>query len=497
MSESTFSQSASPTTGLTNYSVEPGVKELYPAPTVKGRSRNRHTAWRKRFPNRGIMKKESTTMNANHTIEAMVDTLRKSVTSIAASDAADRDGLLTKSFDEFLAALDGEVQERLSKAAPAFEEPLFKGLGCIGRVANLVGNLASQVATIQQGYEGWQARDGNPPPDADPASPDLVEHLEDLLAHAEGILRVAVNEHCEPLDEGDDGEGYHVVMVPMASGAGDVAVKTDLPTDLAKYATDPEGVDAFFAEMAFSTLARAGVDTELLGKALASGALAKDASMMGGAQTTPSDAGGASPGAGSDGSDGTDGTDAGDPLDTLARLAALMMIQVDYLKQMVDGTNEPSDPSGENSDPPDANGADGSDASANAGAAGGASASNPTDGGAPGQNNFGKSADLKNDEVLAKALRSRGIDLDALAKLAESNAEMKGRLDEFETLTSELLAKAAPAKAPLVSSAVHKSAEDALVGQHPQEDLSKLSPEGRALAKMKEQHQTGGRPYSG
>jgi hypothetical protein len=496
MSESTFSQSASPTTGLTNYSVEPRAKELYPAPTIKGRSRNRHAAWRKRFPSRGTMKKESTTMNANHTIEAMVDTLRKSVTSIAASNAANRDDLLAKSFDEFRAALGGEIEGQLAKAAPKAEEPLFKGLGGVGRVANLVGTLASQISTIQNGYESWQGRDGNPPSDADPASPELVEHLEDLLAHAEGILRVAVNEHCEPLDDGDNGDGYHVVMVPMSDGGGEVAVKTDLPTDLAKYATDPDGIDVFFADMAFSTLARAGVDTEALSKALAGGDLAKDASMMGAAQPTPADAGAAQPG---DDGTGADGTDGGDPLDTLARLAALMMIQVDYLKQMVDGTNEPSDPTGENADPTDANAAAGADSS-DATTGSGASASPSPDDvnkGAPGAQDLAKVGDLTNDEVLAKALAARGIDLDAMAKLADNNAEMKTRLDEFEALTAELLAKAAPAKAPLISSGVLKGAEDPLAQPgHSQQDLEKMSPTDRALAKMKEQ-QAAPRPFYG
>ena len=64
-----------------------------------------------------------------------------------------------------------EVDEQLAKAAPtlaAREEPLFKGLGTIGRVGNMVGSIASQIASIQRGYEQWSTnKDGGPPDDAD------------------------------------------------------------------------------------------------------------------------------------------------------------------------------------------------------------------------------------------------------------------------------------------------------------------------------------------
>ena len=34
-------------------------------------------------------------------------------------------------------------------------DDLFKGLGTVGRVAQLVQSLASQVKNIKEGYDGW------------------------------------------------------------------------------------------------------------------------------------------------------------------------------------------------------------------------------------------------------------------------------------------------------------------------------------------------------
>lgn len=495
MSESaTFSQSASPTAGLTNYDLEPVPKELYPSPGM-GLVRKRPAAWRKRFFSRGRLKKDSTTMT-DHTIAAMVDTLRMSVTTINGSNSADRDTLLAKSFDEFKAALSGEVENALAKAAP--EEPLYKGLGCIGRVCNLVGSLASQIETIQRGYDSWSSgKDGGPPDNADPASPELVAHLEDLLAHAECLMRIAVNEHCEPMEDGDDGHGMHVVMVPVHDGGGEVAVKTYLPTDLAKFATDPAAIESMLVDVGFGVLENAGVDTEMLGKALSGEGLAKDAGLMGGAQATPGDP--SAPDAG--GADIGD-LDNADPLDVLARLNALSMIVIDQLKQAVDGTNEPSDPTGEDpstgAQDPDSAAADGTGADA---PGAGGSDGNPSPDDAQKVAPTGDLAKGLTDEALEKVLLSKGIDVGALSKMADDNIALRAQIAELEELSGQLLKRAEPPKAPLVTSgAVAKTSEDALgaAGAQPAtEDLSKLSPLDRALKLTKLQQQTTGQPYRG
>ncbi len=497
MSESaTFTQSSSPTKGLTNYDVEPVAKELYPAPMIGRTKRNRQAAWRKRFLSRGSLKKESTQMT-HHTIEAMVDTLRTSVTAISSSNGANRDELLAKSFGEFKAALTGEVTEQLAKAAP--EEPLYKGLCSVGRVCDLVGHLATKIATIQRGYESWQANNNVPPDDADPATPELTEALEGLLMHAEGVMRMAVNEHCAPYEDGDDMEGMHMVMVPVSGTRDEVAMKTYLPTDLAKFATDPADIDNLMADVGMGALAYAGVDIDALGKALAGGDLAKDAGMMGGAQATPD---GTDPNAGGADIGGQDDTD---PLDVLARLMSLGLIVIDQLKQEVDGTGGASDPTGEGAsvdatDPstdPSAGG--GTDPTASAG---GAAATDPD------PNAVGKSApdgDLAklagmSDEVLEKALLAKGIDLGALTKVAEANATLQAELTEIRGLSEQLLKMAEPPKAPLVTSGVvAKGNEDGLAatGAQPTEDLSKLSPLDRALKLTKHQQATTGRAYQG
>jgi hypothetical protein len=63
-----------------------------------------------------------------------------------------------------------------------------------------------------------------------------------------------------------------------------------------------------------------------------------------------------------------------------------------------------------------------------------------------------------------------------------------------------LLAKAEPPKAPLISTSVSKENEDAaLLNAAPvvEPDLSKMSPQSRAMELMKRQHRTAGRPSNG
>jgi hypothetical protein len=488
MSESaTFSQPTTATTGLQRYDLEPKPKEVYPAPMPGRITRLRHAAWHKRFVSRG-RKKGLTTMTKNTIeLEPMVDMLRKSVTSIVAAAPANQEELLAKSFSEFHAAAKETIEAELAKSVtPAVEEPLFKGFGTVGRVANLVGSLAGQIATIKRGYEQWNVdKDGNPPADADPASPELVEHLEDLLLHAEMLMRVAVNDQCEPMDDGEMAEsGMHVVMVPI-TGGGQMAVKTHLPEGLAKYATDPNDIDNILIDQGMNMLALGGVDTEALGKAMQGGELAKDITGGGAAAPMPMSSADAASQAGAGLPD--DGQPE-NPLDVIGRLAALIMVQVDYVQQMMDGTNEPTDPTGE-ADP----------------GAGGGSESNPSVSDAEAAakavttGNLAK-VDTASEEVLQKVLKEHGLDLGALKKMADDNLALTTKLNEFEQLVPELLAKAEPPKAPLISTSVSKENEDAaLLNAAPvvEPDLSKMSPQSRAMELMKRQHRTAGRPSNG
>lgn len=481
MSEATFTQSSSPTSGLTNYDLEPGPKELYPAPTPGRQKRKRLAAWRKRYLSSG-MTKGYPTMTEN-TIEAMVEMLSKSVAAIVkdSSDTGNRDALLSKSFAEFSDALSEQIEGALAKMAPAAEEPLFKGLGAVGRIANLVSTLANNVRDIQNGYDSWQLGPNNAiPANADPASPEVVEHLEDLLAHSEMILRCAVNEHCEPMDDGEDPGHHMVVMVPMGDG-GEMAVKCDLPEDLAKFATDPAAIADMLADHSFSLLEKAGVDSDSLSKAIAGEGLAKD---FGGGGAAPND------GSGADNSALPEGMGDEDPLTTLGRLAALMMIQIDYIQQEVNGTNEPTDPTGEDAgtDPTDAGGSPGTDPNA-------APAATPPVTKAEGVDDLAKIAASMDDETLAKVLKSKGIDIDHLTKMADENARLRAENEEFDALAKTVLAQPAAPKAPLyVSGTIAKGAEDAIAPQQEEQDLSKLDPTSRAVELMKRQHKTSGTP---
>jgi hypothetical protein len=485
MSESTFSQPSSPTSGLQPYDLEPVPKEVYPAPTP-GRRRNRHAAWRKRFLSRGSMNKGNLTMS-HHTIEAMVDTLRKSVASIAKAPADQHDELLAKSFGEFQAVLKAEVDGELAKRAPATEDLLFKGYGCVGAVASMVSMIADKIQDIANGGPSWKS-DGS----KDPASEDMLDALDGLLMHAQGILHMAVNEHCVPGDEGDD--DMHVVMVKCADGT-DVQVKTHLPVELAKFAADPNDIDNLFAQVGFGVMAQAGVDPEVLSKALEGGELRKDAGMMGMSQETPDDGSGADI-----------GMDDGNPLDTVSRLAALILITVDHINQQVNGTNEPTDPSGEDNgtmpaDPSAATAAaSGNDNPPTSGAAAGGpnpDDDNPVGKSAPGATDLAK-LDIT-DEALKKLLSDRGIDVGALTKVAEENAALRGQVAEYEALSKALLSQPEAPKAPLITAAIEKGEENDLakINQQPEEDLSKLSPQDRAMRLMKRQHQTAGKPYKG
>lgn len=349
---STFSAPAGPTVGLQGYNLDRRVKNLDPSTSHVLRQRLRRAAARRAKQRRGQeLQKDHVMTDA---IKPMVDTLARSVSDIVAAGGDERDALLAKGFGEFLEALNQrvgasvaeQVADDLAKRAPA-EEPLFKGLGTVGRVANLVSQIATQTAQIKAGKDWW----GGPPgtdqhASVDPPSEEVEAYLDQCLASAELAMRAAVNEHVDIADDDDeDGEGQRIVVLKSADGAEDIRVKTALPEELAKFACDPAALDQALLDQACGTLLAFGVKEEVLGKVLGGDDLAKafppgpSASMRrpaapapgGGAQETEQ---------AQDPEQDAEGEDGNDPVEMLqvaGRLAAALMIQLDGISRLIEG----------------------------------------------------------------------------------------------------------------------------------------------------------------
>lgn len=345
----TFSQSASPTSGLTAYDLEGKAKRLYPSPDLHRRRRRRAAAGQ-RLRARLLAVRGSLTKGHIMTIESfdeMLGTLRKSVDEIVTKSTDDeRTQLLEKTFKEFgdaarddmgksAEAIEGEILGKLEEDG-ALMVPLFKGLGSVGAIANLVGTVAERIKCIKDGLD-WPGQT-EAKPDADVASPMVAEMLDHWLAMGEIVLRAAVNEHVEPLDDDDDPDdlGEHVQLVVMPhpdehDGDHKTVGKSALPEDLLKFATHPDMLADAALDAGAAMFGLGGIDQDTLGKMLAGDGLAKaDPAPAGDPAAQPpdatADAGGALP-----------PDEDEDPLDVAMRIAALLMVQLDHIKQMVDG----------------------------------------------------------------------------------------------------------------------------------------------------------------
>ena len=341
MSEATFQAPTGPTQGLQGYALDRGPKNLYPA-TMAGLLTRIRTIAARRKAKRGALQKGTIMPPFETALTGYVDTLRTSVTSITAQAAPDqRDRLIEQSLGEFADALRksyGEAEE-LAKAEGLGgrheEDPLLKGLGCVGRIAQLVQTLSEQTKNIIEGrslYAYAGANDKDAPKPDDPASEEVAQYLNGMLRLGEMALRTAVNEHVEPADDDEAPEGMRLVLVPNAEDPGDerlaVVVKTTLPEDLAKFATDPGMMDEAMIEFAAILMANSGVDAGSLEKFLGGGGLAK-------AFGEEDQEEGAEP-------EGEEGNEAGmeqddDPLDAIGRLGAAIVIQVGALQDMLSG----------------------------------------------------------------------------------------------------------------------------------------------------------------
>lgn len=384
----TFSSPSSPTTGLAAYPIEKPVLNLYPGPNL-GESRItklRRLLAARRSARRGpsnahdgrqMRKGNSQMPTMTDTIEEMVSLLSKSVADIVTAAPVDRDELLKKSFGEFQEMLVATTEDELGKLAEEVEatsneEELYKGLGAVGRVANLIGMVASQVQRIKDGKD--YSSDTN---EADPASEEVADLLDHMVAVGGLALRAAVNEHVDFPEEGEEFEkGMTYVSVPLLKG-GELTLKTALPEELSKFITDPDDIDAARVQSGSAMLIAAGISEQQLVKALGfDNELQKAGSPFppkkkpaapsdtdSGPSNPDSDAAtdpaaadptaGGSPDPANDPSQAPDpsmgggqmpGTDdqGDDPLTVAGQLAAALLIQINHIQEIIQGTTDPS-----------------------------------------------------------------------------------------------------------------------------------------------------------
>lgn len=494
MSETTFSQPSSATTGLQPYDLDRRVKsfvrDAQGSPVGAGTTRSRLSRHRR---------SAGTTEDAVMTlVPQMMQTLKKSVVEIALAGGENVEALLTKSFGEFEEAFAPELgkavvsgaeeiaAEALAKSAE-FEEPLYKGLGAVGRIANLLSMTAGSVKRIEDGVDyASSSEDADVPPD----------HVLMLLHHAIGAielaLRAAVNEHVEPVgddEEPEDGYNYvHVGNVEDPDDDAGMVVKCALPEALAKMATDPGAISIAAVQAGSALLLEAGVSEAQLSKAFdiaePGGRLAKavdpndpnadpsadpnaDPSQDPGAQGPSQDAG---------------GFDLMAQLEILGRINAAGFMQLDHIIQNVQaltgaapadgGADMGMDPGADPNADAGAVPPGGDDAAQQAPAPGGDGA----DAGAPPQ---------EQDEPADKPPVKKSVEAEELQKLRDQVATLEKRTDpalvETRAQLTELqgkLAKLSAEPAPFKGVArVMPLSKEADSGGEGDDDLKKMASE--------------------
>lgn len=432
------------------------------------------------------------------TFEQMVGTLHKSVTDIVEAAPENRDELLATSFAEFEAAVQpelakaveeqaGDVLAKFAETNPALvEEPLFKGLGTVGRLANLLSSVARMAADIQNGT-GYDN-------EGEAASDEVSSLLDHMVAVGELALRAAVNDHVEiadPDEDVDDSMSY--VQVPNAedpSEAAAMVVKCALPMDLAKYACDPASITMAVMELGSGLLLDIGVPQETLAKLFdvaGRDVLAKDAS---GAAPNPDPQ--------ADGQDADPNADQGaDPNDIVAqleiagRIAAAQLMQIDHCMQLLsggqdgagsmdgaDGSMGADDGTGADGTDPAAAGGQGADGSmtpddgtsaggADPAAAGGQGADTASQDPAPAVDDttdpkkkpFGKSADGVPDPKVAALEKTISDMQQALAKVSTPDPEIAALRNQVAKLSLQPVAPKGNIRATGLSKAADQSGD--------------------------------------
>jgi hypothetical protein len=282
------------------------------------------------------------------TIISMVDTLSKSVSGIALADTADREALLKTTFQEFQDALVGQVDADLGKAVEEQIEalakggelvaakPMYKGLGTVGRVAQLVSYVDERINAIKEGKD-WSGQEKA----SDPASATVNALLEGMLNAGMLAMSAAVNEKVAPAEKAEFDEmgkaTDHLpagmilmkVAVPGLPEDDGVMVKTTLPVELAERALDPGILADAAVSLGADLMVLAGIE-----KADLDAFLAK----ADGEEIPPGEV---EPGGGEEGEDM-------DPVEMIGRLAAAILFTVDQIS----GGGEEEVPPGEGEQPP-------------------------------------------------------------------------------------------------------------------------------------------------
>jgi hypothetical protein len=329
----TFAQPTSATKGLQNYNLDRRIKRLYVGAGGFQRRRFRRGDQAKRRFASTLAK------GASMDLDVLTDALQASVADILAKGGADTESLLQKSFGEYREALGEYVNgafEELQKLGPdGGEEPLFKGLGTVGRAAGLLKHLAEKIDCMKSGHD-WPGSNDEP---HDPAPEEMHPMMDGLVRMAELLLHQAVNDHVEPAtdDEIEGGApGMMLISVPDGSDDpdNDVIVKTALPEGLAKFAMHPDILAGEAFSLGYGLLSLAGVPEQALEKAFDG----MDPGM--------------DPNNGDPASMQDDGSldDVGDPFDVAGKLCAALMIQIDHCRAIAYGEMDPAgDPTGDQS----------------------------------------------------------------------------------------------------------------------------------------------------
>ena len=434
-------------------------------------------------------------------LEDIFSALATSVTGIVAAGGPNMETELQKSFSQCRDFISEGIEEELAKSAPDVEEPLYKGLGTVGRIANMLSRTADQIDLIKTGRDWKGQLDVN-----DPASEDLYPLLDAQLRVGEMLLRKAVNDHVSPADDDEIANGVDG-MTLLAVGDPDddgIIVKCDLPEDLAKFAMFPDELDSSMIEFGAELMVASGVPEQALAKFFDDGDLAK---LYGDPNADPT-TGAGDPNADPTLAGGDDGS-TDDPFDVMGRLLAACMIQLEHVRAIaygeVDGGT--GDPTGDGSaaDPnadPTAAAPAAADPTTQASPVGTGNA-DPDDKkklaflkkDAPGGDELQKLVDARLEEMTGQLAAARAENAE-LSKMAPVLQQVSQTLERLKSSTLEV--PRGVLAAPLAKTADDGTeAELRAVEQEAAERLAKMAPEARAEELLKMTFRQGGTTPTG
>lgn len=193
-------------------------------------------------------------------VSGLLDTLYDSVAGIVASEGADTEALLAKSFTEYGEALD----EQLVAEYGPDPEPLAKGLNHVSAFANALAKMEASIEAIKAGTPIYDD-------DNEPVVASTVVALDRFLGHGVVLLKQMANDTAKVPDDEEDLEraeqAGELVKIESRVFGSEMLVKTDLPDGLAQYLTDPLDLMTEIAGLGSSMIddARDIADTLLAG----------------------------------------------------------------------------------------------------------------------------------------------------------------------------------------------------------------------------------------